>query len=422
MILNFFGHLISRALIRAQSFTEKRKHELRESVYVQENKFCEDKKIRISSEIDDTEESELSYVEKIVEETVEKKSFLVDSSKGAKISCIQYRYHTERFSTQLHHVKSQKIIIHCYGRNDCVERHVGELLKKAELYKDDNVTVVGMNFRNVMLSTGKPVCQQDWIDDVIAVVDKYVKQGIDLNDILLHGHSMGGAIVTIAAAQIYQRERLLSQKSVKIFNDRSFGTLPNIVVELIFRGFGSGLFIGIIVATITAIPAVAIYGLFGLALANLMLVGGILSGLFIPKVAKALCWVVANIVLWPSFGLLEATKAYNSLPQEAKDFIFVKKDNIILGKSGLVHALKAMKKAKSEGDCAALISERKLVASRSIDTVVPTASMGRRTVSIHDLPLFELSTKNNSAKSGSQLSHEITSRLLGLQVPDAPTI
>ncbi len=421
MILNFFGHLISRALIRAQSFTKKRKHQLMESVYVQENKFCEDKKIRILSEIGKigkTGESELSYVEK--------KSFLVDSSKEAKISCIQYRYHAERFGTDLSYVRSQRIIIHCYGRNDCVERHISELLEKAELYKDDNITVVGMNFRNVMLSTGKPVCQQDWIDDVIAVVDTYIKQGIDVNDILLHGHSMGGAIATIAAAQIYQREKLLSQKSVKIFNDRSFGTLPNIVVELIFRGFGSGLFIGIIIATITVIPAIIVYGLPGLALAGLMLVGGILAGLIIPKVAKALCWVVANIVLWPSFGLLEATKAYNSLPHEAKDFIFVKKDNIILGKSGLVHDLKTMKKAKSEGDCAALISERKLVVSRSLESMVSTASMGRRTVSIHDLPLFELSTKNNSAKSGSQLSHEITSRLLGLQsvpdVPDAPTI
>ncbi|MBP9721577.1 MAG: alpha/beta fold hydrolase [Gammaproteobacteria bacterium] len=364
-----FGHLISKALIRSQKFSKKKKEEI----------INEAASVYLDTEFDN----------------VSSKYLQVPSSGNAKITFVECRY--------LCFDLPQKVIIHIYGRQDCVEKHSRELLQKALYFKAHNITIVGLNLRNVMASTGIPRCQQDWIDDVKAVVDYYVQSGINLNNILLHGHSMGGAIATLAAAQLYKQELIKNKKSkkskkskncIRVLNDRSFSTLPRVTVKLIFGGFGSGLFVGCVFAGLALLILAPFIGVTAIAISYFILFYSLVGGFVCPELMKKLCTGIANVILGVTFGCMNATQAYNSLPEEAKHFFKVKDDKII-GASAL---------AKSLDSCDNLSEANKLVASEM-----------HKSRSAHDLPLYELQVKRDQNKTGEDLYRAVVGRLLSLK-------
>ena len=401
----FFGHLISKAIFQSQAYNIERKQSIfKDSKNIQQ-KYSSTADLNINN-------------------------FQVDSTGRAKIDLTEYSVRTD-----LNYNNSEsKIIINVYGRRDCYERHTEELIKQAELYKEHNIKVVGLNFRNIMKSKGKVTSQQDWIDDIVAVVDYYAKEhNIKLSNILLSGHSMGAAFATLAAAQIYQREK--EKTSVKLINDRSFQNLPSIAVRLVFGNLGSGIFVGSILAGLSLVTCV-FFGFYGLLIAAAVFASCVLASKIYPKIILKACEIIANIILYPTFGLMNAAAAFKMLPVFSKEYVFVKDDPIIARESGLAYdpeIRKIRRKGKTSPSPDDLMfvrsSQHRFVADETRPQSVQDLTSQQdnlqpdkkglskiKSRSTHDLPLFALRTscKKVSSISGADVYDGMVRRLLGL--------
>lgn len=201
----------------------------------------------------------------------------------------------------------QKVIIHAVGNGEVFEQFDTDYQKLAQ--EQDGHIVVGFNFRNVQQSTGRVSSQEDWINDVIAVVDHYLNKGIQLNNICLVGNSLGAAIVTLAAAKLYQRESD-SNQCPKLLNIRSFSNLSNEVVD-------------------SLIPYILESMPYLLPLRHLLR----------PFVTQGLYY---------SFGNLDAAAAYKLLPDHCKDYIVAIDDTLINQGARLHDELKDDSKAEAK--------------------------------------------------------------------------
>ena len=226
----------------------------------------------------------------------------VTSSNKAEIFFSEF----ERFNIDTTKKSASKIIIHAFGNNDSLMKHNSQLAEDAATTY--NCKVIGFDFRNVAKSTGELKCEQDLVDDALAVINYYHKvQGVPLDNIILSGHSMGAAILTIAAAKIYKDEKEKAKKlnkqkpqkipCVSLMNDRSFRDFADVGVELLTNGK-------------------------------------------LPRIFKAIGKIIFTIILKLSFGTIDAAKAYNSLPMTHKDYIFSKDDPVICGTSNLHYAVR----------------------------------------------------------------------------------
>lgn len=130
--------------------------------------------------------------------------------------------------------KNAHTVILFNGNGSCYE--FSEKLISFYLKKKMNVFV--FNYRGVLNSGGAVSCEGTHLDGDAAV--QYVKNRLKTSekDILLHGHSLGGAIAT-SVAEKYPRAVLI--------NDRSFSSLQKEIG--VFIGFGViGKILGIVAA------------------------------------------------------------------------------------------------------------------------------------------------------------------------------
>lgn len=254
----------------------------------------------------------------------------IDSTSGAKLDLCEI-YCNANFA------RHDKVIIYAMAAGDLYERHVKEYIILAKQFP--NYKIVCFNFRNVQASTGDVSCQDDWIEDSIAVIENVRNQKYALPDILITGHSLGGAIATIAAARIYLQECLVNrnedplQNSLKLINERSFSTLTNQILHSFLRGPGSGLVSGFIYGGLSY----TILGSTMMAGVGASLLG---LGFFYPKIPKFLLKPWIEFFLTPFFGNLDGLSAYRILPEGAKDYIVAENDLIIDKAAGLHHELK----------------------------------------------------------------------------------
>lgn len=256
-------------------------------------------------------------------------------------------------------VKDQKIIIHAVGNGDCYENHMNEYACLAQQFP--NYRIIGFNFRGTMTSTGRAWSENDWIDDVKSVVKHYQAQGVSLDNILLSGHSLGGALVTMAAASLYQEAKEQAAhdksdpknvKSVKLLNNRSFANATEYVLITILGKFGSAILAGLI------------YGsAIGLLMSASLLTMAVLATTFLlslnfitPRLAFGLMRPLVKGALWLSFGTLDAFSAYQSLPENCVDHIVAKNDTVINKLVGLHYALTPTHKEK-KAECRKIILE-----------------------------------------------------------------
>lgn len=135
-------------------------------------------------------------------------SFTIESTNNATINYCEYKKLVPSPSNLSE--KNQKIIIYAVGNGDYYENHHQEYLATATNYS--NCIIVGFNFRNVGIGKGISFSENHWIDDAIAVINVYRRQGIPVENILLSGHSLGAAILTMAAAKIYENDRIETSK------------------------------------------------------------------------------------------------------------------------------------------------------------------------------------------------------------------
>ncbi|MGE4349172.1 MAG: hypothetical protein AB7D28_05365, partial [Candidatus Berkiella sp.] len=272
---------------------------------------------------------------------------LIKSSGNAQIGVRQFCS-----TTNLKITPDTKVILHAFGNADCVENHQFELQEASYSYKE--TIVAGMNFRNVGKSQGSVSSEKDWVDDAVAVINHYRSLGIPLKNILLNGHSLGGAILTMAASTIYKEELAALQKSKKtitdndknecsprLINNRSFSTLADEIMVSILHGLGTGLLTG------------TIYGLLAtlfVTTSTAWIIGGTLlaSGLIYPQIPEFFFRPILNTVLWLSFGRMDAFSAYQALPNEAKDYIIAKDDGVICERATIHYRLKSQRKTQKK--------------------------------------------------------------------------
>lgn len=262
-------------------------------------------------------------------------------------------------------IKNQKVFIHLHG--SCIYYDVfKEFYRKLAKGNPDH-RIVGFNCRNVQYSKGIATCEDDWVDDAVAVIRDYEKQGISLENIVLIGHSLGGAILTMAAARIYQEELASKGKqaarSVKVFSNRSFSTVAHVVAEWLsggkIGGLVDGLFFGGIYLTIKTISVLFNAGFLASVTA------GLISSLYIvgitallvgvghifpakPTLAKPFIRLLVDGFLRLSFGPIDALSAYKLLPDNAKDHVMVKDDEVIPPKASLHYGLKPINSPRKQ--------------------------------------------------------------------------
>ena len=116
----------------------------------------------------------------------------------------------------------QKYIIHLTGNATCYEEIMHKMKEDAKALCTN---VVGFNFRGVRSSTGRAKSTDDLVIDGIAQVQRLLDRGVSPKNIILKGHSLGGGVASLVAKHFHQLKQ-----PIKIFNDRSFSTITNVVV------------------------------------------------------------------------------------------------------------------------------------------------------------------------------------------------
>lgn len=270
----------------------------------------------------------------------------IKSTDNARIDCCEYVNAKGKKSA----ASSKKVIIHAVGNFDVYENHTQEFITEAKKFPD--TMVVGFNSRGVLASTGNPRSENDWIDDAVSLIEHYRAQGIKTENILLTGHSLGGAIVTLAAAKLYQQDcqkaKLQNPRSkakipcVKLINNRSFANLTEAalflsrgaiggIVGLMYGSLGAGL---ALLGGVSFFPTLAIFG------------SVLLTGLLAKERCAPLLRPWLKGLLWLGFGTMDAARAYKTLPKDSVDYLTAKNDGI----SGLHRALKTIHLAEPKKD------------------------------------------------------------------------
>ena len=95
--------------------------------------------------------------------------------------------------------------------------------------------VLVFNYRGVGDSTGHPTCGEDLVQDGLRCVQHLNQErGVRAENILIHGHSIGGGIGTQVAARYSPQESTQgsSQGKVKLISDRSFSSMQAAATEI----------------------------------------------------------------------------------------------------------------------------------------------------------------------------------------------
>lgn len=80
------------------------------------------------------------------------------------------------------------------------------------------------------------------------------------------------------------------------------------------------------------------------------IMGGALfiCGLIHPQIPEFFFHPILNTVLWLNFGRMDAFKAYQTLPNEAKDYIIAKDDSVIRERATIHYRLKGERKTQKQ--------------------------------------------------------------------------
>ena len=277
----------------------------------------------------------------------------IDSTREAKVAL--FEIHPQ------HTTRSSRVILHGFGNADCVENHIDELSATHQNLFPEAI-VSGMNFRNVNSSgPAKVFSEEDWVDDVIAVVNYYREQGIRLKNILLSGHSLSGAIFTMAAAQIYQTELQKRRQSAtpaltetdhrqcspSLFNNRSFSTLAEVLIAMVASKWSIASNTGVGIGVLLLGCGLAMWVM---SATTALLTGGLLIAfnILFPEFRGVLLRPLLNTLLWLGFGQMDALTAYRMLPDGAKDYIMAKDDGVILQPASLHQGFKRERRAQKQ--------------------------------------------------------------------------
>lgn len=121
-------------------------------------------------------------------------------------------------------IKDQKFILFFNGNAGFYEHQLRSLV---QLGLDNKVNIYTGNYRGVGASTGFPTSCEDLEKDGVAMVEYLLNLGVEPENIMIHGWSLGGG-VGAHVARYYQKEG----HELHFCNDRSFASLIDQVNEM----------------------------------------------------------------------------------------------------------------------------------------------------------------------------------------------
>ena len=202
--------------------------------------------------------------------------YRVKTEDGASLSTIKIQR-----NDQSKQPCDQVYIIFFNGNCTAYERNLFTMANHAQKLK---ANAIGFNYRNVSSSTGTVRSKDDLVRDGIAQVQHLLNQKVKPENIFLHGYSLGGAIATLVAARFCK-----DNKTVNLYNDRSFSTMAN-VIEGWLRTMGTN----------TGYKE--------------SLIGKFLGRMIKPMVS----WLL-KLANWE----IDAAKAYEDIPEKNKQYMYV---------------------------------------------------------------------------------------------------
>ena len=87
------------------------------------------------------------------------------------------------------------------------------------LYRKAGYNIIGFNYRGCYGSIGRKISTEDSVTDGVTQVNRLLDQGVDASNIILHGHSLGGAIA-IKVFDYFANKNIIIGLCI---NENSFG-------------------------------------------------------------------------------------------------------------------------------------------------------------------------------------------------------
>ncbi|KGP64264.1 hypothetical protein EP47_04235 [Legionella norrlandica] len=184
--------------------------------------------------------------------------------------------------------KDRTFVITCMPRSN----NFTAWLKRHRMYANEiGTTYVSFNYRGVERSLGLIWNQNDMVRDAVAQAERLLALGVKPENIAFQGECLGAAIATMAAAKMHE-----DGYKVKLFNTRSFRSASKVLLYKILPAENASLY-----------NPVNWLRYLGAALF-------IVIGIPLLKITK-----------WN----MNAAEAYDSIPEEDKDFLNAKNDPIV---------------------------------------------------------------------------------------------
>lgn len=118
-------------------------------------------------------------------------------------------------------ISQRKFVVACMARDQNYINWIKDFNYSA---KQIGCTVVGFNYRGIDYSKGMVWTQENLINDTLAQVQRLIDLGAKPENIGLEGMSLGAAVATLSAARLHEQGI-----KVKLYNERSFRSLPRLV-------------------------------------------------------------------------------------------------------------------------------------------------------------------------------------------------
>lgn len=232
-------------------------------------------------------------------------------------------------------LNSKKVILFGWGRSGCYERHLDFLGTEAQ---NLNAKIVTFNYRGIGHSSSQPSNANDLVDDYYAQVQRLIKQGYKPENIYCYGHSLGGAVASMAAAKLHKEKN-----KVHIYNDRSYSKLIDISLDIYSRP-GMRKLITTLAMSLIFYLSISYMAYLSVLTPITFAVAGVVAAIsyfhkplynFLEKSIIAGWLHLQRKAMEVTGWEMLATAAHDSIPNEYKDHVLVKKSSHETSKSNL---------------------------------------------------------------------------------------
>ena len=219
-------------------------------------------------------------------------------------------------------MSERKFVIACLSRDQNYMSWIRDFNYSAE---NIGCTVIGFNYRGIDYSKGMVWTQENLIADALAQVERLIALGAKPENIGLEGMCLGGAVATLVAARLHERDI-----KVHLYNERSFRSIPRLIAGYILPAASSSQWNPL----------------------N-----------WLRYLASGIAYVFTSPVLWFAGWYIDAASAWDKIPEAYKNYSVIRSPNDanteLFKEDGNIH--------DSCASLASFIDEKKAMIDRKID-------------------------------------------------------